>query len=68
MDGRGRTLDNVFCERLCRSVKYENTYLKQYDTVRQLETGLDDNFDFYDHERPHQSLNYRTLAEQHYPL
>ena len=46
MDGRGRALDNVFCERLWRSVKYENIYLNQYDTVRQLQTGLTAYFDF----------------------
>ncbi len=49
MDGRGRALDNVFCERLWRSVKYENIYLNQYDTVRQLQTGLTAYFDFYNH-------------------
>ncbi len=65
MDGRGRALDNVFCERLWRSVKYENIYLNQYDTVRQLHTGLTAYFEFYNHERPHQSLNYRTAAEEH---
>ena len=53
MDGRGRALDNIFCERLWRSVKYENIYLNQYDTVRQLQTGLTAYFDFYNHERPH---------------
>ena len=68
MDGRGRALDNVFCERLWRSVKYENIYLNQYDTVRQLHTGLSAYFDFYNHERPHQSLNYRTPAEEHFVL
>jgi putative transposase len=68
MDGRGRALDNVFCERLWRSVKYENIYLNQYDTVRQLQTGLTAYFDFYNHERPHQSLNYRTPAEEHFVL
>ncbi len=67
-DGRGRALDNVFCERLWRSVKYENIYLNQYDTVRQLRTGLTAYFDFYNHERPHQSLNYRTPAEEHFLL
>ena len=46
MDGRGRALDNVFCERLWRSVKYENIYLQQYDSVRQLQAGLSDYFDF----------------------
>ena len=68
MDGRGRALDNVFCERLWRSVKYENIYLNQYDTVRQLDAGLSAYFDFYNHERPHQSLNYRTPAEEHFVL
>ena len=68
MDGRGRALDNDFCERLWRSVKYENIYLQQYDSVRQLQAGLSDYFDFYNHERPHQSLNYRTPAEEHFVL
>ena len=68
IEGRGRALDNVFCERLWRSVKYENIYLNQYDTVRQLQTGLTAYFDFYNHERPHQSLNYRTPAEEHFVL
>ena len=67
-DGRGRPLDNVFCERLRRSVKYENIHLNQYDTVRQLQTGLTAYFDIYNHERPHQSLNYRTPAEEHFVL
>ena len=49
MDGRGRALDNVFCERLWRSVKYENIYLNQYDTVRQLHVGLTAYFNFYNH-------------------
>ena len=68
MDGRGRALDNVFCERLWRSVKYENIYPEQYDTVRQLRTGLTAYFDFYNHERPHQSPDYRTPAEEHFVL
>ena len=68
MDGRGRALDNVFCERLWRSVKYENINLNQYDSVRRLQAGLSDCFDFYNHGRPHQSLNYRTLAEEHFVL
>ena len=68
MDGRGRALDNVFCERLWRSVKYEDIYLNQYDTVHQLHAGLTAYFDFYNHERPHQSLNYRTPAEEHFVL
>ena len=68
MDGHGRALDNVFCERLWRSVRYENIYLNQNDTVRQLRTCLTAYFDFYNHERPHQSLNYRTPAEEHFVL
>ena len=63
MDGRGRALDNIFIERLWRSVKYEDIYLKHYDSVSQLETGLADYFWRYNQERPHQSLNYRTPAE-----
>lgn len=55
MDGRGRALDNVFGERLWRSVKFENISLYQYDTVRQLHTGLSVYIDFYNHERPHPS-------------
>ena len=47
MDGRGRALDNIFCERLWRSVKYENIYLNQYDSVHQLQDGLEDYFVFY---------------------
>ena len=66
MDGRGRTLDNVLCERLSRSVKHENILLNQYDTVRQLQACLSDDFDFYNHERPHQSLNYRPPAEERF--
>jgi putative transposase len=63
MDGRGRALDNVFVERLWRSLKYEDLYLKAYSSVRELETGLEGWFAFYNHERPHQSLAYRTPAE-----
>ena len=68
MEGHGRGLVNVFCERLWRSVKYENIYFNQYDTARQLHTGLTAYFDFYNNERPHQSLNYGTPAERHYAL
>ena len=68
MDGRGRALDNAFCERLWRRVKYENIYLNQYDTVRQLQAGLSAYFDFYNHEGPHQSPDYRTPAEEHFVL
>jgi putative transposase len=66
MDGRGRALDNVFVERLWRTVKYEHIYLVEYDAVPQLEAGLHDYFHFYNHERLHQSLGYQTPAEVHY--
>jgi putative transposase len=66
MDGRGRALDNVFIERLWRSVKYEDIYLKDYATVPELEAGLVNYFYLYNHERPHQSLDYRTPAELHF--
>jgi putative transposase len=62
-DGRGRALDNVFVERLWRSVKYEDIYIKDYERVPELESGLSAYFRFYDEERPHQSLDYRTPGE-----
>ena len=66
MDGRGRALDNIFIERLWRSVKYEDIYLKDYATVSQLEAGLADYFQLYTHQRPHQSLGYLTPVEVHF--
>jgi putative transposase len=63
MDGRGRVLDNIFVERLWRTVKYEDIYIKGYATVAELEAGLADYFWFYNHERPHQALGYQTPAE-----
>lgn len=66
MDGRGRALDNIFIERLWRSVKYEDIYLKDYASVPELDAGLADYFRFYNDERLHQSLNYRTPAEIHF--
>jgi putative transposase len=62
MDGRGRALDNVFVERLWRSVKYEDIYIRGYETVPELHRGLARYFGFYNGERPHQSLDYRTPA------
>ena len=62
MDGRGRALDNVFVERLWRSVKYEEIYLREYRTMAALAAGLEAYFWFYCHERPHQSLGNRTPA------
>lgn len=67
MEGRGRALDNIFVERLWRTVKYEDLYLKEYATVPHLEDGLENYFQFYNHERPHQSLGYQTPAEVHFP-
>jgi putative transposase len=64
-DGRGRALDNVFVERLWRSVKYEDIYIKDYGKVSELESGLTAYFRFYDEDRPHQSLDYRTPGEVH---
>jgi putative transposase len=63
MDGRGRVYDNIFVERLWRSVKYEAVYLHDYETVAEAESGLADYFWFYNHQRPHQALEYRTPAE-----
>jgi putative transposase len=60
MDGKGRCLDNVFVERLWRSVKYEDVYLRGYETVPQLRAGLSRYFGFYNGQRRHQALNYRT--------
>jgi putative transposase len=59
-DGRGRALDNVFVERLWRSVKYEEVYLKDYQTVSDARNGLTHYFQFYNYERYHQSLDYHT--------
>jgi putative transposase len=63
MDGKGRAIDNVFIERLWWSVKYECTYLRQFDTVSELKRGLVDYFDFYNNRRYHQSLDYKTPKE-----
>jgi putative transposase len=63
MDGRGRALDNVFVERLWRAVKYEDIYIRGYETVAELLGGLLQYFAFYNQERIHQSLRYQTPAE-----
>ena len=65
MDGRGRALDNVFVERLWRSVKYEDIYPNGYATLTEARQGLTRYFAFYNAERPHQALKYRTPAEVH---
>ena len=63
MDGRGRAFDNIFVERLWRSVKYENIYLRGYQTMAEAQEGLKHYFQFYNNERFHQSLGYRTPRE-----
>jgi putative transposase len=62
MDGRGRALDNIFVERLWRTVKYEDIYLKEYRTIAELLCGLTAYFTFYNEERLHEALGYRTPA------
>lgn len=62
MDGRGRCMDNIFTERLWRTVKYENVFLKSYRTIGEANCGLTEYFQFYNTKRPHQSLDYRTPA------
>lgn len=63
MDGKGRALDNVFVERLWRSVKYENIYLCGYGSIPEAKAGLETYFEFYNNDRLHQALKYRTPAE-----
>jgi putative transposase len=63
MDGRGRAYDNIFVERLWRTIKYEDIYIKDYASVLELEKGLADYLWLYNYERPHQGLGYRTPAE-----
>jgi len=63
MDGKGRAMDNVMVERLWRSLKYEDIYLKDYETVQELIEGLRTYFEFYNNERPHQSFDGKTPAE-----
>jgi putative transposase len=66
MDGRGRALDNVFIERLWRSLKYEDLYLHNYSDTSALRDGMIKYFEFYNHRRYHQALNYRTPAEVYF--
>jgi len=66
MDGRGRVFDNIFIERLWRSVKYEEVYLHDYQTVPAARTHLSDYFEFYNTERPHEALGYRTPHEVYF--
>ena len=66
MDGRGRALDNIFVERLWRSLKYENIYLSDYQSVKEARLGIGEYFKFYNDERLHQSLGYRCPREIHF--
>lgn len=68
MDGRGRALDNVFIERLWRSVKYEEIYLNDYQSVLELYQALEQYFRFYNHERPHSALGGLTPSQVHSTL
>lgn len=68
MDGRGRAHDNIFIERLWRSVKYEDVYIRDYQSVPELATGLDRYFQRYNYRRPHQSLGYATPSEIYFGL
>ncbi len=66
MDGRGRVYDNIFVGRLWRSVKYEEVYLYDYQTVPAARAHLSDYFGFYNTERPHEALGYRTPHEVYF--
>ena len=66
MDGNGRALDNIFVERLWRSVKYEDIYPKGYESLKEVRQGLKKYFNFYNEKRPHQGLEYRTPAEVYF--
>jgi putative transposase len=63
MDHRGRAFDNIFIERLWRSLKYEDACINCYDTPRSARAGIGKYLDFYNNERPHQSLGYKTPSE-----
>jgi len=66
MDGRGRVFDNIFVERFWRSVKYEEVYLYEYRTIPEAGAHLDAYFRFYNEERPHEALDYRTPHEVYF--
>jgi putative transposase len=63
MDGKGRAIDNIFTERLWRTIKYEDVYLRDYVSPRETRQGIDRYLNFYNYERPHQSLGYQTPAQ-----
>lgn len=66
MDGKGRYLDNIFVERLWRTVKYEEVYLKRYESIRELKAGLTDYFRHYNERRIHQALDYQTPQQVYF--
>jgi putative transposase len=66
MDGQGRVFDNIFTERLWRTIKYEEVYLHDYQSVREGKLGIGRYIEFYNHVRLHQALNYQTPAEVHF--
>ena len=66
MDGKGRYLDNIFIERLWRTVKYEEVYLRAYESVREARARIEAYMNFYNNERPHQALGYRTPAQTYH--
>ena len=68
MDGKGRCMENIFTERLWRSVKYEEVYPKEYETLKDARTNLQEYFELYDNDRPHQALDYMTPAEIYFNL
>ena len=68
MDGKGRASDNIFIERLWRTVKYEEIYLKEYESARGLAKSLRKYFDFYNKERLHQLLGYKTPEQVHFAM
>ena len=68
MDGRGRCMDNIFTERLWRTVKYENIYIHDYQNIEEARIGLTQYFQFYNHRRIHQSLDYKTPAQIYLPV
>jgi len=67
MDGKGRAMDNIMIERLWRAVKYEEIYLKEYKNVSELKAALRKYFHFYNYERPHKSLGYKSRGDIYLP-
>lgn len=66
MDGRGRCMDNIFTERLWRTIKYENIFIHDYKSPREAKAGIAEYFEFYNNRRKHQSLDYRTPAQLYF--